>query len=487
MALLVAGNAAPSIIALVTLPIISRLFEPDAVGAWAIFQSLLFVPGILATLRYELAVLVAQDEDDAGGVTVFVLALCISLSIAATLVVIGLDSLGMFPLGSIFNVTAATCLAASFAGTGLFNLGLAIANRKGAFQTLLKARVLYSATVAGVSIGVGFWWPSADALIIGTTLGFFVGATPLFGGIWTYTHRFGFGRHNWCRVVQAIRDNRAFAYFTAPYTVVTQFFGFAVPALISLFHGVHVVGQYSVMLRTLHAPASIAITSLGQYVVRPLVGYADNRTEAAVPLASIVVVLIALAVPIGTLGTSVGEEVFIFIFGAQWRVAGQFAEYAALPMCLYLSISWIDRLFDAWHEQRLGFIIGTTGCTLWLGALLVGQMLGGTPSALIAGWSIGLGMNAVVWGLGLARLGKWPLPMFVLLLQMLAIGILPTLAVAHFTNALSMETKILALGVTLAATYGMLWKVLSSKRLDLRLFAQERRTADGFSTDRKPR
>jgi O-antigen/teichoic acid export membrane protein len=467
LALLV-GNAAPSLIALATLPALARVFPPNAVGTWAVFQSLLFIPAVVSTLRYDLAVIVEKHDKDADSVVAMVAALCALFGFGAMAIVLALELFGVFPVAG-FTLMAGFCLAASFTGIGLFNLGIAVATRTGAFGLVLRARSSYAITLAAIPLALSAWWPSSDALILGTTLGFFAAAALFYPDIHACLVRFRGRGQGWRDIVDASRTNRSFAHFTVPYTLVTQTLGLAVTAVIATAHGAFVVGQFSLMYRTLHAPASIAINSLGQYAARPLVALADKRSLALEPMSALVLVLLAASIPAGAVGTLYGERLFIFVFGNSWSMAGRFAELAALPMCLYLSISWIDRLFDAWREQRFGFIVGSAGCIAWLASLLAGQLLSDTPMGSIVGWCVGLTANALIWGWALVKLAGWPGRTMLVMLAVMVAGAGPVFTASVVARPAGSTWHVAAVASAVAVAYGLLYLIVRRHRPNLSL------------------
>jgi O-antigen/teichoic acid export membrane protein len=450
----------------VALPIISRLFAPDAVGIWAIFQSLLFIPSTFSTFRYELAVVIEPRDDDADAVVALVLLLCTSLGALAILVASGAALAGLFPIANTLSITSGFCLGASFTGVGLFYLGLSIANRKSDFKAMFRSRLLSAVTGVAVPIAAAPWSKSADMLVLGTLLGFFAGALPAAGHILRSTMRFLSNGHGWAHIRQVATANRSFARFTAPYTLVTQLFGFCVTSLFAVAHGPFVVGQFALMFRILNAPASIAVNSVGQYVVRPLVGLSHNRSAATAPILATAIALLSITLPLATIATVFGEELFVLVFGLPWRLAGEFVALAAIPMCLHLSISWIDRLFDAWREQRFGFVVGSIGCAVWLSLLVAVQFIWAAPSVTVAGWSVGLALNATIWLVAVLKLTGLPGDQRPPVLKVLMIGTLPLLLVAHLVSGESLDLKVAALSSTTVGVYYCLWVIVKQHRAD---------------------
>ena len=467
------SNTAPSLVSLCALPVLTRLFQPDAVGQWAIFQSLLFIPGVLSTLRYELAVVVEKEDKDADVVTALALIMAVLSCLAAGAVVLVCAGFSLIPIAG-FGLLSLSCLAASFGLVGLINLGSAICIREAAFGTVLRARVFQAVMGVLPPIALSYWSRSSNVLIFGSTFGLLTGAIFFSPAVYGNIVHFLADGNRRKRLGVSLIKNRAFAHFGLPYTVITQAFGLSLTSLLAVSHGTFVLGQYSLMNRALTAPAGVVINSFGQLTARPLAQYAEKRTAAAKPIFDLVLILLAVSLPLATIATIYGEEIFIFIFGTTWSMAGRFAEWAAIPMCLKLSVGWIDRLFDSWREQRFGFFVGSIGCAVWLAAFVVAELISASPYVAVAGWCIGLALSATVWGGAMIKLVGRP-PLIVLpFLLVTVVGVVPIMLVHAVSSAAGSAYTDSATAAVTFAVFGTMLFLLRSFRCDLSLLMNER-------------
>ena len=75
---LVSGTAFAQIITILASPILTRLYSPEAFGFLAIFISITSIVGVIACMRYELAIMLPKSDEKAANL----LALCL-LSVVA--------------------------------------------------------------------------------------------------------------------------------------------------------------------------------------------------------------------------------------------------------------------------------------------------------------------------------------------------------------------------------------------------------------------
>jgi hypothetical protein len=71
------GTALAQVAGVLFLPLLTRLYSPEALGLWGLFVSFLGVASVAATLRYEVAIVAASSEEEALALTRSTLALAI--------------------------------------------------------------------------------------------------------------------------------------------------------------------------------------------------------------------------------------------------------------------------------------------------------------------------------------------------------------------------------------------------------------------------
>jgi O-antigen/teichoic acid export membrane protein len=117
-------------------PLLTRLYDPDELGTLAAYMAIVAVLGVVASLRYQLAIVLADDEDRA----VAVAALCMVLVLVTTLVA---GVVLVLSRGAIATWLSAPALADTMwlvaLGTGVLGVQQVIAawgSRAGAWRSL---------------------------------------------------------------------------------------------------------------------------------------------------------------------------------------------------------------------------------------------------------------------------------------------------------------------------------------------------------------
>jgi len=100
------GTVLAQLIGILTLPIITRIYDPTEMGILAVYSSILSIAVITATLKYDFSYLLPDNEEAATNIFALCIILLILTSIIFSLAVLfagdllvdflGLDSLGQY-------------------------------------------------------------------------------------------------------------------------------------------------------------------------------------------------------------------------------------------------------------------------------------------------------------------------------------------------------------------------------------------------------
>ena len=66
--LLASGTAGAQVITIGTMPFLSRLYNPEAFGVLAVFAAVTSFFTVLSTFKYELAIVLPREDDDAANI-----------------------------------------------------------------------------------------------------------------------------------------------------------------------------------------------------------------------------------------------------------------------------------------------------------------------------------------------------------------------------------------------------------------------------------
>jgi len=376
----VTGAAAAQAVALAAVPLLTRLYDPAAFGAFGLLAALSGIAATVAAGRWELAVVLpARDEDAAGVVALAALAALGTASMAAVVLAVAGDRLPRAEL--LWWLPPSLLLAA------LAEILAQWALRRERYRRVAAGQGARSAATVAAQAAAGALAPLPAGLLGGHLLGQAAQVAVLLRG----APRAWPGLRRLAAVAARYRE---FPLFGAPQALVNALSQYG-PAVMLAAFGEATVGLYWLALRVLTLPDAVLNQPLRQVFYRDASrAGADLRARLLRATAA----LAALGLPVLLAAVLAGPELFAWAFGEGWREAGAFARWLApwwfLGFVNVPSVAAIPLL----HLQKafLGYEVVLAAARL--GALAAGAAVAGPLTAVAAYALVGAAFNAALVG-----------------------------------------------------------------------------------------
>ncbi len=167
VSVLVGGTAFAQGIAILALPILTRLYTPEEFSLYAIYASLLLTLSVASCLRFEIAIPIAEDDNEA--IYLVLLALLsnfiISLLIGLIIWIFNSDIVFLLRQPDFSHLIWLVPIGVFF--SGLYNSLQYWTTRKKFFSLIAKTRMLQSVSGTSIQIVMGFMGFSVFGLIVG--------------------------------------------------------------------------------------------------------------------------------------------------------------------------------------------------------------------------------------------------------------------------------------------------------------------------------
>ncbi|UTH76472.1 lipopolysaccharide biosynthesis protein [Chromobacterium sp. IIBBL 290-4] len=372
---LVTGAAVAQVVPLLASPLITRLYDPHEVGIQAVYVSWMSTLAVLATARYEMAIVLPASEKQASNL----MGLSILFSTALAMLIVLLVLSGGHAhiaahLGAPELEPWLALLPLSVLLAGLMQAWTNWNNRHRRYQANANGRMAQSFGMAGVQVAAGWLGAGAGGLILGQFAGQ-VGS--LLAQAWTdLKSRFG-----WRRELSR-RDMReaALAYIefpkiNAPHALSTALLDSATLAALTVLASTSAVGFYGLMMRVLKLPAALIGQAVAQVAYREL-AEARNLGKPLRPiLRKMMLMLFGLSLFPFLVIQIFGEPLFTLVFGAKWAEAGRYAEAMSLYILFHFIASPLGMVPPVINRQRFAFMLSLVQAVLFLGTLWLGFSL----------------------------------------------------------------------------------------------------------------
>ena len=387
---LLMGGALAQLVPLLLGPVLARLFTPQAFGVFTTFSTVAATVAVVACGRYEFALPMARDEDEAA----VLLALCVRIGLLVLVLSV--------PLAALLNMTGhlplPRLLPLAVAAAGALQLLIMWSNRAQRFRALAISRVLQygGAALLQVALGVALWgaarqpagaeaaWALVIAPVISGVLAALVLVQPAPAGGWRAL--LPARAHPGMRQV-AVKF-RDFPLLNTPHAFLGALQDALAVAMLVAFSGHAAAGFWGLGLRYLKAPATLVGSAVSQALYPRLEGAQPADAQRAVRQIMALLGVVALGLMLVLMVA--GPWLFRLVFGAAWQEAGELARALAPYIAVHFVAAPLAVVTMAWKAQRWALLLSIVGQIVFLIALMLGLKFGGLIGG---GWAVSGAMS----------------------------------------------------------------------------------------------
>jgi O-antigen/teichoic acid export membrane protein len=385
--ILMTGTIIAQAIPLAVSPFLARIFSPEDFGLFALYFSISQIICVFITGRYESAIILPEDDDD----SVNIVSLSVFITFLVTIVSLLLILVSRFLLeellkrSGLYNYILLMPLTVFSIGIyNTFNLWL---NRRKHFNNISAGKIVRSVFSSGLSIGFGFTLVKSGGLIIADTIGQFI------AGSYVFFRSLKYDRFRIKSISAARMKAMAKRYVQFPkFNVVSGFFekgaGQIPVILLSSFFGASVTGFFSLSQRIIAAPGSLIGVSVGDvFRQHASIEFKENGNCHVTFLKLFRLLLIIAAVPF-TVILLFSPFLFSFVFGAEWRIAGEYAQIMTVMFFLSFVVSPLSNMFIIAEKQNIDLIIQIILFSLVTLSFISGYKIFNHPKTALALYTI---------------------------------------------------------------------------------------------------
>lgn len=331
VSILVSGTILAQLVNLILMPIITRLYGPEHFGILSTFTAITAIIIPISALTYPTAIVLPKRDKlayDVAKLSIYV-TFFVSLFILL-LIIIGKDILvSKFSLESISMFLYLIPLVILF--SGLMQICEQWLIRTQQFKINAKVHFFQSVIINGGKVGLGFFYPYAVTLVslnvIANGLRALLMMLFMERKINIVKDSFKVKRK---RMLALLKKYKDFPLYRAPEEFLSAI-SLSIPfLLLTTFFGPSAAGFYSIGNTVLSLPSRLIGKAVGD-VYYPRITKAVNEFEPATKYfikTTFVLFLVGL-IPFGII-ILFGPNIFSFVFGPEWNIAGEYARWIAI-------------------------------------------------------------------------------------------------------------------------------------------------------------
>ena len=385
---LISGTSVSQVVVVASSPVLARLYTPEDFAVFAIFAAFVQIIGVLATGRYELAIILPEKHVDAYEVGIVAVLISFLVSVTTLLVMSFFgNQIALFLSLPRLSTWLLLVPCAVFLTT-LFLVMQSFSVRLGAYSSISLANIFRSISRATIQIFFGVFGLTAGGLIVGSALSNLFGLSRLIhpkylvvSNAYSLTFK---------GVLIKACLYRRFPVFSAPAGLLnvlnTHVLSFSLPLLASS----NALGFYALAMSVLGAPLMQISTPISQIFLRDAaLELQNNGTASKVFLRTLKYLTGVSFLIFSTLYFTV-EWIFGKIFGKDWIVAGLYAQILVPLFAVRFVVSPLSGMATL-TDNRLSLAINAVLLLVSTTVALVGMALSWTAVEVlhVYAWSVG--------------------------------------------------------------------------------------------------
>jgi O-antigen/teichoic acid export membrane protein len=386
VAALMSGKAIAGLIALVTMPVVSRLFTPEHFGVAALFVSVISMMGAVATLNYDAAVVLPDDDEDAFLLMALAYRILAAVSGLVLIVIAGYEITGiawatlellggwkwLLPVGLLLLV-----------GVRIQESWLA---RTKNFKLMAGSLVAGNASTGISRIIMGLFGGSS---VFGLITGYLLGVVIRIGVQWSACGsvlKRSFRRVPAARLREIGRRYADFPFYNAPARMVFTL-GQNLPILLfGIMFSPAVAGFFAMARQLLSAPIGMVADSFRRVFMQKAASIRNEGRSLRKAYILSTGALSLIGLPVLLVLWNFGQPLATWFLGERWLEAGRYIEIASPWFFMIFVMASCKSVYVVLRKQRLFLTVQIVHTVFRISAFGVAWLMSFSPEETLQGF-----------------------------------------------------------------------------------------------------
>ena len=334
---LMTGTTIAQAIPIAISPILTRIYTPEDFGVFSLYMSTAAIFSVLATGRYEAAIILPKTNKEASYIVILSLLISLVVSVFILIFIILFDEQIAILLDNKNILHWLYFIPVTVFLTGIYQSLNYWVNRKKYYKKLALSRVSQSLVTSGSSVGMGFSGLSIAGLIYSNILGQIASIIVLFKSLYLNDLKYlSFFNKN--RILFVARKYSKFPKFDLLASLSNVSAQYLVNILFTTLFTTTVAGYYYLTQKMLSIPVTlIAASILDVFKEQASKDYKKFGNARKIYIQTFKKLLVLSFIP-SIIVYFFSVDIFTYIFGEAWTVSGEYAR-VLVPMLFFRFIS----------------------------------------------------------------------------------------------------------------------------------------------------
>lgn len=351
-------------ISFITLPVLTRIYGPEIIGLWTLFQSIAIIVNSFSDFGLTNSIMVEDEEKKMIQVYKVVSTIGLMCSILAGIVLFlyynimpNPDSLNVVFIGSFILVAIFTLQQIQVCYTWL--------NRKSEYSILMKNPIINNFSFGIISIILGLLGFKLYGYFIGWIIGQALTLINMKRKLPKSTFTLNLDDYK-----EVFVSHKRFLIYQLPTNMITILKNQLPVLCIKVFFGAEILGYYSITVRLLQVPITFLANAMGR-VFFQRASDMDRKGERIGPFVYNNIKRVMKVAVVPMIGIFViGDYIINMLLGSHWGMAGDFIRILAFQnffIFLTMSVQGIGILLNKQNYNMISCIFQGIGVIIGLG------------------------------------------------------------------------------------------------------------------------
>jgi len=388
VATLMTGTVIAQALTIAVSPLLTRIYTPEDFGVFGLYIAIVSIVSVIAAGRYELAIMLPKTNEEA----INTLSLSIILSFATSIVLLVTlllfqNSIIDYLLGKYPHINSGEIriwlllTPASVLLIALYQIFNYWSTRQKTFKRNAAARIGQAGTNSLTALSVGYLSSNSLGLIYGNVIGYFTAFVLLFRKAFREL-KLLLPFVNKKRIKEQAVRYKLFPLVNTPHAFLGGMQEQGIVFVITYFFQLSALGFYSFTNRIMHIPVIVIGSSMYQVFYQKASQMFNDGLSIRPVLFQMYKKSAIIALPVFIIIFFTAPTVFSFIFGSEWRYAGEIAQIMVPWLFLNFIASPVSSLPLITSNQKKAMVIAVVDFSLRITALIIGGITGSFKTAL---------------------------------------------------------------------------------------------------------
>jgi len=394
VASLVGATAIAQAVQLGVTPFLTRIYGPEEFAVFQVYFSLAAILSVIATLRYELAVVASDDSQEAKKLVAGSLGISLGVGLLVFTTLASFKIYGRIEVPSLYLWTLPLFVILSGTSQAFNNYSI----RNSTFQLNFWSRILSSIAQAGVALGMGLQGALHTGLMTSVVAGQVVWALILGKGFPMRTE-FPSTRSRVNQVMVSLKRHSKFPKYNAPHALIDVVQDHGIIFLLGFFFENTIMAFYGQAYRLLKAPVGFIGSAIHQVYYPDFTRRIQSGENLRPALLKMYLRLFIIGLPFFATIAWFAEPLFTWLLGPQWTEVGRIARLLTPWLFLNFIVSPFDSIPLILSRQGTAALIATFEFILRAIAIIIGSVMESamTGLALVGIFSALISCTEMVW------------------------------------------------------------------------------------------